>query len=186
MIKGGPKNKDEIPQGMRTYMAFQDDMAVIDWVILKSRHEVIPETLQRQASEQLHVNHMQIEKNNLLTCESIYWTGINNDIENNIKIVLHVFIFRKHNQRKNCNHEVPGKPWEVVGQDIFILHIKRDFCIADYHSRFPVNKKLEDLSADSLLLPCKIIFFQNMVYQKIMSDAGGNFISDKFKTLCPT
>ena len=37
-------------------------MAVIDGVIIKGRHVVIPESLKKQALEQLHVNHMGIEK----------------------------------------------------------------------------------------------------------------------------
>ena len=35
--------------------------------------------------------------------------------------------------------------------------------------------------ADSLILACKVIFSEFGLPKKIMSDAGGNFISDKFK-----
>ena len=45
---------------------------------------------------------------------------------------------------------------------MFTLCNKNYLCIVDYHSKFPVIKKTEDLSADSLILACKIIF-QNMV-----------------------
>ena len=41
---------------------FHDDMAVFDGVILKDRHVGIPQTLQRQALEQLHGNHMGMKK----------------------------------------------------------------------------------------------------------------------------
>ena len=73
-------------------------MAVINGVILKGRHVVIPKSLKKkQALEQLHVNHMGIKKPKLLACESIYWTNIINDIERHLEIVLHVLIFSKHN-----------------------------------------------------------------------------------------
>ena len=42
---------------------------------------VIPGSLQRQALEQIHVNHMGIEKTKLLACELICKTGMNNEIE---------------------------------------------------------------------------------------------------------
>ena len=42
IIKGWPDNKDQIPQDIRTYWTFHNDMAVIDGVILKGRHIVIP------------------------------------------------------------------------------------------------------------------------------------------------
>ena len=56
--------------------------------------------------------------------------------------------------------------------------------IVNCHSKFPVIKKMEDLSAYSLILACNIIFSQSGLPKKIMSDAGGNFISDKFKRYC--
>ena len=88
IIQGWPENRDQIPQDLRMYWTLQDDMAVIDQVILKGRHTVILESLQRQVLEQLHVNHMGIEKTKLLVCQSIYWTGMNNDTENHIKMLF--------------------------------------------------------------------------------------------------
>ena len=63
IIRGWPEHRDKIPQGMRVYWMFHNDMAVIAIVILKNRHMVIPETLQRQTLEQLHINNMGIKKN---------------------------------------------------------------------------------------------------------------------------
>ena len=40
-------------------------MAVIDGVIMKGRHIVVPEVLQQQALRLLHINHMNIEKTKL-------------------------------------------------------------------------------------------------------------------------
>ena len=42
-----------------------------------------------------------------------------------------------------------ANPWELVGADMFMLHNKNYLCIVDFHSKFPVNKETEDLSADS-------------------------------------
>ena len=57
-------------------------MAVIDWIIMKGRHVIILEVLKAQTLDQLHINHIMIEKTKLLACESIYWININDDIEN--------------------------------------------------------------------------------------------------------
>ena len=86
--------------------------------------------------------------------------------------------------KKKSHDEILGKPWEIVETDMFILHNKYYLCIFDYFSKFPVIKMTEDLSADSLMLACKIIFSEYGLPKKIMSDASGNFISDKFKRFC--
>ena len=68
--------------------------------------------------------------------------------------------------------------------DMFTLNNKYYLCIVDYHSIFPIIKKVEDLSADSLILTCKVIFAECRIPKKLMSDSGSNLISDKFKTFC--
>ena len=53
---------------------------------MKGRCIIIPERLKQQALDQLHVNHMGMEKTKLLACNSVYWVNINNDIENHVKL----------------------------------------------------------------------------------------------------
>ena len=64
---------------------------------------------------------------------------------------------------------------------MFTLNNKHYLCIVDYHSKFPVIKKTEDLSGYNLILMCNIIFAEYGLPKKIMSDSGSSFISDKFK-----
>ena len=68
---------------------------------------------------------------------------------------------------KIIHHEFQGKPWEVIAADMVPLSNKNYLCIVDYHSKIPVIKKTEDLSTNSLILKCKSIIFQNMVYPRI-------------------
>ena len=67
---------------------------------------------------------------------------------------------------------------------MFTLSSKNYLCIVGYHRKFLTVKKAQDMSADSLKLACKLIFFSEIgLPKKIMSDAGGNFISDKFRAV---
>ena len=134
-------------------------MTVIDGAVTKGRHIVILEALQQQVLKQLHINHMGIKKTKLLACESVYWMGINVVIESHIKIVLHALTSSKHNQQ--IHHNITGKPWYIIGVDMFTLNNKNYLCIVDYHSKFPTVKKAEDISADSSIVACKVTF-QNM------------------------
>ena len=65
---------------------------------------------------------------------------------------------------------------------MFTLIRKHYLCIANYYSKLPVIKKPEYLSADSLILTCKVISTEYGLPKKIMSDTGAYIISDKFKT----
>ena len=82
------------------------------------------------------------------------------------------------------HHDIPIRLWDITGADMFTLDNNQYLCIVGYHSKFPIIKKSIYLSAGSLILTCKIIFAEYGIPKKIMSDSGGNFVSDKFKTFC--
>ena len=84
-------------------------------------------------------------------------------------------------KEKIIHHDIATRPWDVVGADTFHINNKNYLCIIDYHSKFPVVKKTKGLSADSLIAAFKVVFSEYRIPKKIMSDAGGNFISEKFK-----
>ena len=110
-MAGWPEIKDEVEQDIRAYWSFKDDMAVIDGIIMKGRCMLLYQRiLKTQALDQLHINHMGIEKTKLLACESIYWVNINDNIENFIKIVLHVLHFKQTQPKdKMIHHRHPSK-----------------------------------------------------------------------------
>ena len=78
------------------------------------------------------------------------------------------------------HHDIPLRPWEVVGADVLHFNNKNYLCIIDYNSKFTIIKKLEGLSAENFTNAVKIIFMEYGIPQKIMSDTGTNFVSDRF------
>ena len=82
------------------------------------------------------------------------------------------------------HHDIPLRPWEVIGADVFHFKNKYYLCIVDNNSKFPVIKRLEGLSADNLINVVKTMFTVYDIPHKLMSDVGTNFISDKFHQFC--
>ena len=110
---------------------------------------------------------------------------MNTDTENHNENFSTCLIYQQIQPReKIIHHKIQAKQWEIVGAVMFTLHNKKYLCMVDYHSKFPVIKKAEDLPADSLIMTCKSFFSEYRSPKKIMSHAGDNFISDKFKTFC--
>ena len=60
-------------------------MSIMNGVVMKGKKIVVLEVLQKQMFQQLHINHMSIEKTKILVHKSLNWIGINADIENHIK-----------------------------------------------------------------------------------------------------
>ena len=70
----------------------------------------------------------------------------------------------------------------MLGSDIFHLNNKNYLCIIDYHSKFPVIKRMEGLSAESLITTVKVIYAEYGIPHRLMSDTGSNFVSEKFRS----
>ena len=64
IIAGWPSTKDEMYRDLKPYWPYRDELAVIDGVVLKGRHIIIPTSLKQQVLDQLHSNHIGIEKLN--------------------------------------------------------------------------------------------------------------------------
>ena len=63
IITGWPSTKDKLHADLKLYWSYRDKLSVIDGIVLKGRHIVIPDSLRQQVLDQLHTNHMGIEKN---------------------------------------------------------------------------------------------------------------------------
>ena len=72
----------------------------------------------------------------------------------------------------------------MLGADIFHLNNKNYLYIIDYNSKFPVIKGMEGLSAESLIATIKVIFVEYGILCRLMTDAGSNFVSEKFRSFC--
>ena len=152
---------------------------------MKGRQIVIPTVLKQQVLDQLHTNHMGIEKTKLLMHESIYWANINTDIKKHIKNCTTCLEFQQiQPKEKILHHDIPLRTWEVLGADVFHFINKNYLCIVDYHSKFPLIKRLEGLSTENLIATAKVIFAEYGIPCKLMSDTGTNFISDRFRKFC--
>ena len=91
---------------------------------------------------------------------------------------------QKQPKEKIIHHDIPLRSWKVLGADVFHFNNRNYLCIIDYHSKFPVVKRLEGLSTENLITRVKVIFTEYGILHKIMSDAGTNFVLDRFRKFC--
>ena len=66
IIAGWPSTKDQLLLDIRPYQSYRDNLGVINSVVMKARCIIIPQELRQQVLDQLHLNHMDIEKKNYL------------------------------------------------------------------------------------------------------------------------
>ena len=81
------------------------------------------------------------------------------DIDNTIKDCSSCLVFQQTQPiDKLIPHELSGKPWEVIGADLFSINNKNSFCSVDYLSKFSIEKWAEKVIADKIIASCKVVF----------------------------
>ena len=62
IITGWPDSRDKLHGDLQPYWSYRDELAVMDGIILKGKCITMPNSLREQVFNQLHTNHIGIEK----------------------------------------------------------------------------------------------------------------------------
>ncbi|PIK38385.1 hypothetical protein BSL78_24770 [Apostichopus japonicus] len=85
VVNGWPERQREVPQAIRKYWAYRDELSVEDGLIIKGDRIVVPKTMQKDILRKLHEAHQGITKCQLRAKASVFWHSINRDIEDMVK-----------------------------------------------------------------------------------------------------
>ena len=77
--------------------------------------------------------------------------------------------------------DLPKRPWEKLGTDIFEFKGNKYLMIVDYYSRFPVIRLLSDITADAICKHFTSVLAEYGLPSVIITDFGTQYISAKFK-----
>ena len=109
----------------------------------------------------------------------MYWININRDIETTVKS-CHICQEHQlaHQHETLLSHEVPSRPWEVDGTDMFFFNVADWFIIADHYSKFPIVREMpRPCLSSNVVSVTKQIFSETGVPSQVVSDNGPHFIS---------
>ena len=187
MQQGWPKTVKEVPQEIQKYWTFREELMIEDGLILKGMCIVIPEKMREDILKQIHEGHLRLNKCQLRAKETVYWPGLNDQLEN---LILNCQLCLKYSKSKNkstphtaLGHEVPTVPWSKVATDIFHYESQPYLLIVDYTSRFPIVRRLKSMLAQSVTEHFKSIFSEYGWPDTLVSDNGPCYTAEMFTNL---
>ena len=124
-------------------------MMVIDGIIMKGRHVIIPKVFKKLALDQLHLSHVGIEKTKLLAWESVYWININDDIENHIKNCTTCLTYQQTQSIDKIDKILMTRKEAIKPEDIQITYSRRPNL-----KDIPIKGTLEDSQQPRGTTPC--------------------------------
>ena len=108
---------------IQPYWTFHEELTTEDGLILKGTRIVIPSKKQEAIPNLIHEGHLGLTKCKLHAKETVYWPGLNEQLE---KLVLNCLLCLSYSQSKHKQpphmslvQEIPIHPWTKLATDIF-------------------------------------------------------------------
>ena len=182
IVEGWPRQRKELPEPLQQFWPFRDEMSVVDALVVKGERIFIPTSMRESILNRLHSSHQGVEKTRLRARTSVYWPSIDADIENLIKHCETCQQHQRTQQETLIQHEIPTRPWEVLGTDLFFFEGENYLIIADYYSKFFFIRKISGQCTSQIVVnTTKQLFGEQGVPVKVISDNGRHFDSECYR-----
>ena len=168
---GWPRNKEDVSEVLRVYWSYKEDLSVINGIIFKGERIVIPMKMRTDILKKLHQSHMGIEKTKLRARETVFWPGINRQIEDMVKACETCLTNRSQQRREPLiPSEIADYPFQMVGTDLFYWNGQDFLLTVDYYSRYWEIERLYETQSVNIIKKLKMMFSRHGIPQMVRSD----------------
>ena len=81
ITQGWPNTIKEVPSVSQSYWTFRKELTIDDGIILKGKGIVIPAKKWEAVLKLIHEGHLGLNKYRLHVKETVYWPGLNDQLE---------------------------------------------------------------------------------------------------------
>jgi len=181
---GWPEKQRQVPALLKKYWAYRDELSIENGLILKGERVVILKSQRSDIVERIHQAHQGVEKCQLRARSCVFWPEINKDIEARVQ-TCEVCQESQNAQAKEIlePHEVPTRPWQVVGTGLFSWDGDEYLLMCDYYSKLPIIKKIPrgQSTGNTVVNLTKCMVSEQGVPEVIISDNGPHYDCKSYK-----
>lgn len=181
ILKGWTEQRDELPEQLTPYYSYRDELAVQDGLIFKGSRVVVPQKMRKDMMIKIHSSHLGTDGCLRRARECLFWPHMTSDIRQYISTCDVCRTYETSQQKETLiSHELPSRPWEKVGTDLFTWEQSEYLIVVDYYSNFWEIDKLEDSTSKTVVEKLKTHFARYGSPTQVISDNGPQFIAETF------
>ncbi|CAH1366264.1 unnamed protein product [Tenebrio molitor] len=188
---GLPEHTSKVPDTLKTYWKYRDELTTHQGLILKGSRVVVPLELRKEMLKRLHRSHQGIENTTKLARGTVFWPNMNTQIKETVQSCEICTKYSRSQQNPPMlTHEIPTFPFQRVNMDVFELRTfevdrnnitKRYLVTVDQYSDFFEIDELKHANTEYTIQLCKRNFSRYGIPTTVITDNGSNFTSEKFK-----
>ena len=179
--RGWPETIDEVPNCLRPFFTFADELSISCGLVFKGHRIVVPHPVRQYFLDRLHSVHIGINGCLRRARETVYWPGITTAIKRTVGACE---ICARH-QQSHCKEPLlpytpPERPWSRVGVDIFEFNNHPYLCTVDYLTGFFEVDKLPSKAVTNIVYCLRQHFARHGLPLEVVSD-NSPFASAEFR-----
>ena len=121
-------------------------------------------------TQAVHESHMGVEKSLQLAKDIMFWPRMTSDITEFVLKCDICLQYRASNTKQPLqSHQIPDRPWQVAGTDVFTFDNKDYLVTVDYFSRY--------FEVDLLPTTTSISIIRNSLETTAFEELGSEFIN---------
>ena len=176
-----PQPRD-IPQAIKPYYSIRGEIVYNNGLLLKGQRIIIPTSLRSTMKVILHQGHSGIERCKNRARQSIFWQGINSEIDDLVSNCSLCQTYRNRQQKETLiQHTISDAPWTKVASDLFTLYGHDYVIVTDYFSKYIEVERLTDKASSTVVNKIKKIFSRHGIPKELCTDNGPEYTASCFK-----
>ena len=184
VLNGWPESKSQSDPELHGYWNFKEEITVCDDLLLRSDRLIVPDSLRGEMLSKIHSSHLGIGKCKRRARDVLFWPGMNQQITDMISKCNTCNTYRNAQAREPLkSHELPGRPWQKIAVDLFVLDKQDYVVIVDYYSKFFEVSHLPNSKSKTVINHIKPHLARYGIPEIIISDNGPEFSSHEFEEL---
>ncbi|XP_052130313.1 uncharacterized protein K02A2.6-like [Frankliniella occidentalis] len=169
--EGWPKNVKWLEGDVKAFFNLRNELSVDDDLLYFRNRLVIPNSLKNQSLQQLHSGHQGIVKCKSLARETIFWPGINKDIESFVSDCLVCSKFSPAQKKLiMISHDIPNLPYQQVATDILDFHGDYYLVVIDTYSKWIDAIRMPNKTSEAVIDILKFLFAVHGIPCVVLAD----------------
>ena len=131
---GWPFQRGQLPVSVADYWNLRGEIHEAEGLLFLGQWLIILQEMRQDVLNCIHESHLGIEKCKSRAGAVVYWPGMSTAIERMVAKCSVCLKYQRENQKVPLlPHEVPQRPWQKLGADIFELNSNSYLIVVDYY-----------------------------------------------------
>jgi len=177
-------SRKHIQVSLYKYAQYRNELTIVDGLLYRGNRLLIPRSLKRQVLHTLHNGHPGITSMKAISRQSVWWPGIDGDIESFCRNCNSCCLNKGQTKRMWQSWPCEEDPWSRIHVDFAGPFKNGQYALVliDAFSKWPEVHLMPSMRASETIKRLRRTFSQEGVPQTIVSDNGPTFISAELKS----